>query len=321
MSITMNDSVRLPSGVDSLLALDGKEFVLMAYQFCLDRPADREGSDSYLRHLADGLTKQGLLSELSWSAEGRRAALRLARVRSIPAPSFVVKSGHSVGFAESVHEPVVASRPDTEPRSSVGLPFASSTSELLATPGDEPFLRTAYLSLLRREADPSGLENYLRQLAGGCSRAQVVFELATSPEGHQADASLPGLADLVRSQLSAATVPEVHHVHDLLPLRTEVFVRTAYQIVLGREVDPQGLALYKDLLLQGWSRSYVLSELVNSDEGRSVKPSLRGLKPLVKRYRKAQSRSLRGWYHRAVKGAESDLPQDRLLRAALLAGR
>ena len=47
----------------------------------------------------------------------------------------------------------------------------------------------------------------------------------------------------------------------------------------------------------------------------------RGLKPLVKRYRKAQSRTLRGWYHRAVKGAESDLPQDRLLRAALLAGR
>ena len=191
----------------------------------------------------------------------------------------------------------------------------------MATPGDDAFLRAAYLHLLRREADPSGLENYLRQLAGGCSRAQVVFELATSPEGHQADASLPGLADLVRSQLSAATVPEVHHVHDLLPLRTEVFVRTAYQIVLGREVDPQGLALYKDLLLQGWSRSYVLSELVNSDEGRSVKPSLRGLKPLVKRYRKAQSRSLRGWYHRAVKGAESDLPQDRLLRAALLAGR
>jgi hypothetical protein len=88
-----------------------------------------------------------------------------------------------------------------------------------------------------------------------------------------------------------------------------------------REVDPQGFALYTDLLMQGWSRSYVLSELVNSDEGRSVKPSLRGLKPLVKRYRKAQSRSLRGWYHRAVKGAESDLPQDRLLRAALLAGR
>jgi hypothetical protein len=65
----------------------------------------------------------------------------------------------------------------------------------------------------------------------------------------------------------------------------------------------------------------VLNELVTSEEGRSLQPDLRGLKPLLKRYRKGQSRSWRGWYHRAVKGAESDLPQDRLLRAALLAGR
>ena len=321
MPVTQNKSVRLPSGLDSLLALDGKEFVQTAYQFCLDRPADREGTDSYLRHLADGLSKQDLLSELSWSAEGRRAALRLARVRSIAAPSLALRTGHSVEVGERSHDSVVAFPLDAAPRRAGGLSFASSVSELLATPSDDAFLRAAYVHLLRREADPSGLDNYLRQLAGGCSREQVVFELATSPEGDQADSSLPGLADLVRGQLSAARVPEVNHVHDLLPLHPDVFVRTAYQIVLGREVDPQGFALYTDLLMQGWSRSYVLSELVNSDEGRSVKPSLRGLKPLVKRYRKAQSRSLRGWYHRAVKGAESDLPQDRLLRAALLAGR
>jgi hypothetical protein len=159
------------------------------------------------------------------------------------------------------------------------------------------------------------------QLAKGCLREQVLVELATSPEGHQAGSSLPGLADLLRKQLMVTPLPEVNHVNDLLALRVEAFVRAAYLAILHREADPEGLVLYTDLLQQGWSRSYVLSELVTSEEGRSLKSGLRGLKPLVKRYRRGQSRSWFGWYHRAVKGAESDLPQDRLLRAALLAGR
>ena len=300
-AIASNVSVR-----QALLELEGEEFVRQAYLYALDRPADHSGLETYMSHLATGVARDVIVAELEASSEGQRVALRRGRVR--PVGLATISGGTALPGEANLSN-------------SVSAPQAASVSELLLIPSDATFLRAAYLTLLRREADPSGLENYLRQLASGCSREQVVFELATSPEGHQADSSLPGLADLVRGQLSAATVPEVNHVHDLLPLRPEVFVRTAYQIVLGREVDPQGFALYTDLLMQGWSRSYVLCELVNSDEGRALKPSLRGLKPLLKRYRKAQSRSLRGWYHRAVKGAESDLPQDRLLRAALLAGR
>jgi hypothetical protein len=199
--------------------------------------------------------------------------------------------------------------------------FVASVSELLGIPGDDAFLRAAYVHLLRREADPSGLANYMDQLAKGCLREQVLVELATSPEGHQAGSSLPGLADLLRKQPTVAPLPEVNHVDHLLAVDSEAFVRAAYLAILHREADPEGLALYTDLLQQGWSRSYVLNELVTSEEGRSLKPDLRGLIPLLKRYRKAQLRSWLGWYHRAVKGAESDLPQDRLLRAALLAGR
>lgn len=296
---------RQTTQLDFLVFESDEAFLDGAYMYALDRPADSSGRSAYLLHLREGVAREAVLAELEASPEGRRVSLRRGRPRKVVAPSSSAITSFATFPAQAAA--VVKS--------------AASASELLATPGDDAFLRAAYLHLLRREADPSGLENYLRQLVGGCSREQVVFELATSPEGHQADSSLPGLADLVRGQLSAARVPEVNHVHDLLPLRPEVFVRTAYQIVLGREVDPQGFALYTDLLMQGWSRSYVLCELVSSEEGRALRPSLRGLKPLVKRYRKAQSRSLRGWYHRAVKGAESDLPQDRLLRAALLAGR
>jgi len=299
----------LQSNRDSLFSLDGDAFVRQAYLYALDRPADSSGLQSYLARLSSGVTRDAILAELEASPEGQRVALRHGRTRTFA--SLGVRTPSSAVDTSLARDVFSASF----------SPKPASVSELLLIPEDESFLRAAYMHLLRREADPSGLENYRRQLAGGCSREQVVLELATSPEGHQADASLPGLADLVRRQLAAVAMPEVHHVNDLLPLRPEVFVRAAYQAVLGREVDPEGLALYTDLLAQGWSRSYVLNELVNSEEGRSVQLSLRGLKPLAKRYRKAQSRTLRGWYHRAVKGAESDLPQDRLLRAALLAGR
>ena len=291
--------------LDFLQIESDEAFLEAAYMYALDRPSDPSGKSVYLSYLRGGMTREDVLSDLEASPEGQRVALRRGRHRPI-----AVRSAVSVTSQVKVN-PIISAvthRP-------------ASVSELLLISGEEKFLRAAYQHVLHREVDPSGLENYLRKLAGRCSREQVVYELATSSEGREADSSLPGLTELVRVRLAAESVPDVNHVNDLLPLRREVFVCAAYQSVLHREVDPQGLALYKDLLLQGWSRSYVLSELVNSDEGRSVKPSLRGLKPLVKRYRKAQSRSLRGWYHRAVKGAESDLPQDRLLRAALLAGR
>ena len=146
------------------------------------------------------------------------------------------------------------------------------------------------------------------------------------PEAAAAGLQICGMDDLLRKQaaLQASVAdlpvrPRAGHVNELLDLPFDDFVKTAYVSVLDRKADPEGLALYAGLLKQGWSRSYVLCELLNSDEGRGLAVSLPGLKGLARRYPKAQARSLRGWYHRSVKGAESDLPQDRALRAALLA--
>src|SRR4051812_29861015 len=50
-----------------------------------------------------------------------------------------------------------------------------------STPDDE-FVRGAYVAILGREADPSGLNHYLTYLADGMPREEVLLELAKSAE-------------------------------------------------------------------------------------------------------------------------------------------
>jgi GT2 family glycosyltransferase len=52
--------------------------------------------------------------------------------------------------------------------------------------GDEEFLKAAYVALLGREADPVGLDHYLKHLASGRSRVGILRDLRGSPEGRAA---------------------------------------------------------------------------------------------------------------------------------------
>lgn len=281
-----------------LLTLQGDDFLSRAYLHCLDRPADEAGMRVYRKLLAAGVSQEAIIAELEASPEGQRVLRRRGgRAR------LAVVAKASVTAVE---------------------PAPDSAQTLLALIDDSAFLGAAYLALFGREVDPSGLDNYLSQLCSGVSREQVLCELAASPEAVAFGRALPGMDDLFARQSAleaenAAAAQPVSHVNELMGLPVDQFLKAAYVAVLGREVDPEGFALYSDLLRQGWSRSYVLCELLASDEGRQLSVALPGLKGLARRYRKAQARSLRGWYHRSVKGAESDLPSDRLLRAALSA--
>jgi FkbM family methyltransferase len=76
---------------------------------------------------------------------------------------------------------------------------AVTLNELLAL-YDEDFVRSAYLTLLRRPADPAGLSNYVGLIRRGVSREQILTALAASPEGRGANVPLPGLAELVERQ-------------------------------------------------------------------------------------------------------------------------
>ena len=58
----------------------------------------------------------------------------------------------------------------------------NSLEELLEL-HDEAFVKAAYRSILGRAPDLGGLQNYLSQVRAGANKAQILRELAQSPEG------------------------------------------------------------------------------------------------------------------------------------------
>lgn len=64
---------------------------------------------------------------------------------------------------------------------------------------DEAFVANAYLALLRRPADPSGLSSHVALLRQGVDKGLLIVELARSKEGLEAAVELPGLAEFVRA--------------------------------------------------------------------------------------------------------------------------
>jgi Domain of unknown function (DUF4214) len=58
---------------------------------------------------------------------------------------------------------------------------------------DEAFVKAAYRAILGRVPDPSGLENYLSQVRAGVNKAQILRELAQSPEGVATTRGLRGM--------------------------------------------------------------------------------------------------------------------------------
>lgn len=63
---------------------------------------------------------------------------------------------------------------------------------------DKPFVVKAYAAILGRTPDPGGLANYLAQVRAGAHKAQILAELAESPEGRRQSPGLPGLQNVIR---------------------------------------------------------------------------------------------------------------------------
>jgi len=108
-----------------------------------------------------------------------------------------------------------------------GAPVASSC---LGSTGNAAFLCLAYEDLLGRAPDAGGLATFEGLLAAGVSRAQVAYDIATSPERH---------SDVVQFY---------------------------YDALLGRPADPGGLASWVGVLNAGWSDQQVLEGIMGSAE-------------------------------------------------------
>jgi len=90
----------------------------------------------------------------------------------------------SLSRVVSMNEQPMATRP------------AHSVERLLSL-YDEDFVRCAYQTILGRDPDRSGLENYLRQVRRGIAKQQIVAELALSPEGKRCSIDVPGLREAI----------------------------------------------------------------------------------------------------------------------------
>jgi GT2 family glycosyltransferase len=97
---------------------------------------------------------------------------------------------------------LIAREAERKPPEVASVPVLSTSKSvdlktLLELEG-KTFVEHAYATILRRPADQSGLDAYVKQLAGGQHKLDVLESLANSPEGRQRDVSLPNFDQMIR---------------------------------------------------------------------------------------------------------------------------
>jgi TorA maturation chaperone TorD len=109
----------------------------------------------------------------------------------------------------------------------------------------ETIIRTAYQDILGRDPDPEGMRTYRSNIVDrGWSEQDVREALRKSPE-YASGAARDRSADRI--------------------------IRRAYQDILRREPDPEGLATYRrNIVEEGWDEQDVRQALRRSDERRGV---------------------------------------------------
>jgi hypothetical protein len=274
-----SQSQAIPS---NLQGLDDQTFLGKAYIALMGRPVDPTGFRDYMMRLASGSSQAEVWGELAGSEEATRFARQGARPTGI-----TVRAGAA---------PV------------------RSVADLLALDGGE-FLRGAYLALLGREPDPTGMRDYGNRLAAGESRLQVIADIHSDPEGQAFGADLEGLADVVAHVQSSGS-RKWRQLDDMLHLGEAAFVRTAMRSLGNGQVDERSVPMYLAFLAQGLSRMFVLNSIARNAGPDAVK-TVPGLQAALRQWQEANRTTWKGWYLRNVKGIESDLPAERRSRSIL----
>lgn len=172
--------------VDSgaLFELEDTAFLKQAYLRLLGRVPDADGQRGYLEALQQGQDKATVYQALASSEEARRYEARRQALRRAPAlrPS---APGLAAPAPASFFAPLVV-------EALAPVPEVSNIDSLLALDG-AVFVRAAYRALLARDADDTGLQNYLGLLRDGWSKMHVLKGLSGSDEARAAGRTLPGL--------------------------------------------------------------------------------------------------------------------------------
>jgi hypothetical protein len=100
---------------------------------------------------------------------------------------------------------------------------------------------------------------------------------------------------------------------ELLARHDQAFIHCAYQTLLGRDPDEEGLSYYLARLRTGVPKIQILGQLRRSDEGRDYAANLPGLDAAIRRYRWAQKLII-GWLVRLFTRVEGNNATERKLR-------
>jgi len=103
-------------------------------------------------------------------------------------------------------------------------------------------------------------------------------------------------------------------LNELLAHHDQQFIYCAYQTLLKRDPDTEGLVHYLEQLRMGCSKIQILWQLRMSKEGRAHVSSLPGLDNVLQRYQRGQYPFI-GWLFRKLDNTEGNHPIERRLRA------
>jgi FkbM family methyltransferase len=99
----------------------------------------------------------------------------------------------------------------------------------------------------------------------------------------------------------------------LLACHDQHFIRCAYQTLLNRAPDPEGLGYYLARLRLGFSKIQILAQLRLSGEGQANAAQVSGLDAAIKNHQQGRY-PLIGWVLRRINGWEGNHPTERKLR-------
>lgn len=137
---------------------------------------------------------------------------------------------------------------------------------------DEEFVRQCYIHLLGKQADEGGLRYYAALLRGGTPKVEVLSRLIAAARGQGETLALRIEGDALAHLAEDGAQRGRHRLEELLPGSDEAFVARLYRRLLGKEVDPDGLAAYRWMLTTECSRLEVVARIMQAarEAGRPV---------------------------------------------------
>ena len=250
VSSVMPEDIKVGSTTHDFMAYSDQEFLRSAYQLVLGRHPDAGGSLHFHSQMASGISRLHILAQLRLSPEGKARSTTFPELDGVLATATNAKA------------------------------CATSFADLLAFQGST-FIRAVYVTLLGREPDDGGMENWLGQMREGATKLEVLALLQESTEAQSWAARLVDISHAVgqyqstqkmspdpdgESSAPRTAPPMTQSIEELLTLPAPEFVLAAFWILLGRSPDPEAFGAYLAHLDAGVLRLRLLADIHASGE-------------------------------------------------------